>query len=158
MNPRYSLAVAVAIVVAGFFQGTAAAEPKEELRLTWKEGVISDDGDYWITTLTLYSTDKFATVHSERTHGGKRYQMSKDPPDHDLADRKVLAQALAALDKIKPASAAKTTDKPGAKANDACLKRGETTRCAHVAEPSTPTDELKALAKVRDALTAEPRL
>jgi hypothetical protein len=128
------------------------AGPKPELVFTWESGEMSRDMSIWRTRITVTGTK----LHYERSYSGRNGGMPGTKPvqlDATVKDPKKVAAALAALDKLK-VKPVKQADRGPDRFNlrSGCIERGTTSRCASVDGNHPDSDELKAIAAVRDAL------
>lgn len=128
----------------------APAPPAPDLVFTWREGEVSKDMSIWSTTITVTGTK----LHYARSYAGRDSGMPGTKPvelDATVKDPKKVAEALAALDKLK-AKPAKPTAQQQMHMRSGCIRRGKAERCASASGTDPDPDELKAIAAVRDAL------
>lgn len=145
----------VALLLAS---SSAFADPKPppkliapDLVVTWEEGEQSKDSSMTNTRIVVIGTK----LRYARAYRGRNSGMPGTKPvalDATVKDPKKVAAALAALDKLKVTPVKKDSDPTKYNLRTGCVLRGKAERCATVFGEAKDTDELKAIAAVRDAL------
>ena len=146
-----SIAILVVSSSTAFADPKPAPPPAADLVFTWKEGEMSRDMSIWTTTITVTGTK----LHYQSTYVGRYGGMPNSKPvdvQGTVKDPKKLAAALAALDKIKVKPAKKAPFEEEQQIRNGCIRRGKAERCATATGTDPLSDELKAIAAVRDVL------
>lgn len=143
------IALLLVLLAATAAADTPKSPPAPDLVLRWTEGEMSRDMSIWRTTITVTGTK----LHYSRAYSGRMPMGKPVELDATVKDPKKVAAALEALDKIKVKPPAKSNGDSGVhQIKEACVMRGKNERCASVSPPSPDTDELKAMAAIRDAV------
>ncbi len=122
-----------------------------DLVVTWEEGEQSKDSSMWSARIVVIGT-KLLYAHAYSGRNSGRPGTKPVAVEATVKDPKKVAAALAALDKIKVTPPKQDTDPTKYKLRTGCVQRGKIERCATVSGEAKDTDELKAIAAVRDAL------
>ncbi len=149
---RIWVAFVVLASSAAFADPKPAPKPVEpDLFLQWETGESSRDMSITMTRIVVTGTK----LHYSQQYLGRGFGGSNPKPvelDATVKDPKKVAAALAALDKLKVKPVKQGGDGTRYNLRSGCVRRGKVERCASVDGNDKDSDEVKAIASVRDAL------